>query len=95
MNAMRKTQAYRPQETTILPPAQLPKRDSGFFDSRKGKRSLEEMVASLEGDPVKEAAYALERVYNIEKSIVNVLNAISGQARAIVYQRRPALKRYQ
>ena len=70
------------------------KRESGFFDTRKGKRSLEEMVESLGGDPVKEAAYVLERVYNIEKSIVNVLMAVSDKGRAIAYQRRPSLKRY-
>ncbi len=104
MMSMRKA-AYRPE---FYPgdhnPAVSPERTnvsgakkashSGFFDTRKGKRSLEEMVESLGGDPVKEAAYVLERVYNIEKSIVNVLMAISEKGRAIAYQRRPSLKRY-
>jgi hypothetical protein len=92
MNAMRKTytppnewsKEYRPSE-----------RESGFFSTpkKRGKRSLESMLADMTS-PIEQAAYAYDRVLKIELSIKTIVDALHPKAKALLFQRKPSLRKY-
>lgn len=70
--------------------------ESGFFDStskRRGKRSLESMLADMTS-PIEQAAYAVDRIEKIELSIKTIVDAISPKARILLVQRKPSLRKY-
>jgi hypothetical protein len=92
------------QRKTYTPRNEWPKeyqpitRESGFFnkkesEGRRGKRSLEAMVADLDS-PIEQAAYAVERIEKIELNIKKILDSISIRAKALVIQRKPSLRKY-
>lgn len=60
---------------------------------KKGKRSLEDMIASMPND-VAAAQYGMERIAAAEDVIAKVLELLPKDARELVLTRRPALKKY-
>ncbi len=59
----------------------------------KGKRSVEDMLASLPNKAAK-AAYALERIAGLEEQIHRILTLCSPEVRALVLEQRKSLIRY-
>lgn len=59
----------------------------------KGKRSVEDMMASQPNAPA-QAAYALERIASLEDQIAKVLSLCSAEALESVLKQRPSMKRY-
>lgn len=95
MSAQRKTYTPRAEWTAEYRPVT---RESGFFNKeeghgKRGKRSLEAMVADLDS-PIEQAAYAVERIEKIELNIKKILDSISRRARDLVIQRKPSLRKY-
>lgn len=75
-------------------------RKSGFIpaaESRKregkGKRSMEDMMASMPSDS-SQAAYGLERIAAFEDGIAKVLRLCTPEARTLILKERPTLHRY-
>jgi hypothetical protein len=93
MNTARRT--YTPQNE--WPAEYRPeKRESGFFESKpnkRGKRSLESMLADMTS-PIEQAAYAYDRVLKIELSIKTIVDALHPKAKALLFQRKPSLRKY-
>jgi hypothetical protein len=90
------------QRKTYTPPNEWPKEyrpsvsESGFFDSvpkKRGKRSLESMLADMTS-PIEQAAYAYDRVLKIELSIKTIVDALHPKAKALLFQRKPSLRKY-
>lgn len=76
-------------------------RESGYVQAPlpiklrgKGKRSVEDMMASMTGSPPAQAAYVLERIASAEDAIVKVLELSTPECREIVLKQRPSLRRY-
>ncbi len=59
----------------------------------KGKRSLEDMMASMQNEAA-QAAYAMERIAALEDQIAKVLKLCSPEARELILRKRTSLKRY-
>lgn len=75
-------------------------RKSGFIPAAptarregKGKRSLEDMMASMATDAT-QASYAMERIASYEDNIAKVLKLCTEGALEIVLRDRPTLRRY-
>jgi hypothetical protein len=60
----------------------------------KGKRSLVDMMASMATNPAAQTTYVLERIAAVEDQIASVLAVCPADARAMVIEQRPELKRY-
>src|SRR5688572_18325162 len=60
---------------------------------KKGKRSVEDMMASLSNPPA-QALYALERIAKAEDNIVQVLKLAMPETLELIFKQRPSLKRY-
>lgn len=75
----------------------MPMRDSAVVEvpvkRGKGKRSVEDMMASQPNAPA-QAAYALERIASLEDQIARVLSLCSAEALESVLKQRPSMKRY-
>jgi hypothetical protein len=59
----------------------------------KGKRSVEDMLASMPNKAAK-AAYAMERIAALEDQIHRILTLCSPEVRALVLEQRKSLIRY-
>lgn len=59
----------------------------------KGKRSVEDMIASMATDAAK-ANYALERIAALEDQIAKILLVCGPEARALVLKERKSLAKY-
>lgn len=77
--------SFVPRDTAIVPVA--PKRQG------KGKRSVEDMMASMP-NAILQSAYALSRIAAAEDQIVKVLELCTDEGRELVMKQRPSLKRY-
>jgi len=75
------------RESSVVPvvPAKKPR--------GRGKRSVEDMLASLPNKAAK-AAYALERIAGFEEQIHRILVLCSPEVRALVLEQRKSLIRY-
>lgn len=76
-----------------------PVRESGIVSAPvavkrgKGKRSLEDMMASMPNDPA-QCTYALERIAAVEDQIVKILSLCTPTARELVFKQRASLRKY-
>lgn len=75
------------RKSGFVPAAEAKKREG------KGKRSLEDMIASMPSDS-SQAAYGLERIAAFEDGIAKVLRLCTSGARTIILKERPTLHRY-
>lgn len=66
---------------------------SGSKRDGRGKRGLEDMMASMPNDAA-QAVYAMERIAALEDGIHKVLTLCLPDALEIVYKQRPSLKKY-
>lgn len=96
----------RAKRDELLRYEQTPDDEEGFLPARdteivsvaakprgKGKRSVEDMLASLPGAAA-QSAYAMERIASAEDQIAKILLLCSPKARELVIEQRPSLKRY-
>ncbi len=98
---------YEEQEETFLTPEErqrsgiitnpgLPTQTvtgPGTAPGRKGKRSVEDMMANMPNDH-QQSLYALERIASAEDLIAKVLGLCSPKALEYVLEQRPSLKKY-
>lgn len=58
------------------------------------KRTESQMIASLNGSPMKESAYVLDRIAKLEDKISELMGAVSQKSREYIIAERPDLAKY-
>lgn len=58
------------------------------------KRTEAQMIASMNGSPMKESAYVLDRIAKLEDKISELMGAVSQKSREYILAERPELSKY-